>query len=674
MISSSSSDSCSTTASQAWAILRRHARDEISRLRLQELCRDNDRVSSLVSIYNSTAPGFNNMLMVDLSRQRMTLETLNHLLRLGTARGLSKFIRQLSWGPNDPDNPMMRNMNQKENKNQNRDDENNIRSGTKQSSKFCEIPSYHMCLRVPQGQNFEMLGADGSNILKGVHRDWDRIKNISQSLRRGALTGVSGEMIKDVVVVGKGLTIMALRFAYLALCKDEAATVGRRVGMGAATGKGQQRRLKFLTTVDPIRAAAVVADSDPSTTLVVTISTSSSSSTETEPAMVATKTLQAWLLSTLGKHGFRDEVILSKHCMLVTEMDSKAIAASKEMFQYYKADSIFCIPEHSRCEPYLSFTAASLLPLAIVFGWQTVKAFLDGAHDMDVHFVETNPRHNLPVLLALVDIWNDCLLSNLNARRQVHSQIVPTSSAGRIITPYTEALVAYPAFVATLEAYMCKRQKNSEGNNMEMTCSTVVVDGGLHGIYDPSLYEGAKIVPSELMMVLDSQLSLNTGKFETGTAQDVLMCSLFAHADGLALGNDSLDDDGIDGNTTSHGGNRPSTVLLCGRLDAFACGQLVAMAEHRTAVKAWICEMDPFCGIAESGSGGNDAVLLRSRRTKQLQEHFEKMLLSDVDGGYDDEGLNSDADAMNISTKTILRHYANIVKSQRTSSSSSGEA
>jgi hypothetical protein len=30
------------TASQAWAILKRHARDEIEPLRLQELCRDND--------------------------------------------------------------------------------------------------------------------------------------------------------------------------------------------------------------------------------------------------------------------------------------------------------------------------------------------------------------------------------------------------------------------------------------------------------------------------------------------------------------------------------------------------------------------------------------------------------------------------------------------------------
>jgi glucose-6-phosphate isomerase len=428
------------TASQAWAILRRHARDEISRLRLQELCRDNDRVSSLVTVYNATAPSANSMLMVDLSRQRMTLETLNHLLRLGTARGLPKFIRQLSWGPNDPDNPLLpqqihnqgsepNNQNTKKGHHhrQSRIEEENQRDSKPQKQnrneqQFCSIPSYHMSLRVPSDRNFEMLGPDGTNVLTGVHNDWDRIRRISDSLRRGKLPGVTGGMIKDVVVVGRGLAIMALRFVYLALCKDEAATIGRRVGMDVRNNKKAggglgQRRMKFLTTVDPVRAAAVVADSDPASTLVVTIAMMGEE--ETEMALLATRTLQTWLLTNLGGHGRRSEVVLSKHCMLVTSND--------ELAAEHKAESVFLIPEHSRCEPFTTFTAASLLPLSIVFGWPTVEAFLAGAHDIDLHFVETNPRHNLPVLLALTDIWNDCLLSPLNTSNH------ESNNAGRVV-------------------------------------------------------------------------------------------------------------------------------------------------------------------------------------------------------------------------------------------------
>ncbi len=91
------------TAAQAWAILARHARDEISHLRLQELCSDRDRVSSLVAVHN--APG-DRILLIDLSRQRMDLDTLNHLLRLANARDIPKYIKRVAWGQNDPDNPV----------------------------------------------------------------------------------------------------------------------------------------------------------------------------------------------------------------------------------------------------------------------------------------------------------------------------------------------------------------------------------------------------------------------------------------------------------------------------------------------------------------------------------------------------------------------------------------
>eukprot|EP00536_Pseudo-nitzschia_multiseries_P006493 jgi/Psemu1/193237/e_gw1.139.123.1 len=213
---------------------------------------------------------------------------------------------------------------------------------------------------------------------------------------------------------------------------------GRNPKKGSELG---YRRLKFLTTVDPVQAAAVVANLDPSSTLVISVAVAGED--ETELAMTATRTLQTWLLTNLGGHGRRPDVILNKHCMLVTSNEGLA--------SQQKPESVFLVPDHSRCEAFTTFTAASLLPLCIVFGWPTVEAFLSGAHDMDQHFVETNPRHNLPVLLALTDVWNDCLLSPSNSNKSNPY----SNNAGRILTPYTEALVAYPAFVAALEAQTC---------------------------------------------------------------------------------------------------------------------------------------------------------------------------------------------------------------------------
>jgi len=92
------SNKAAASPSQAWAILLRHAKEEIGPLRLQELCSDNDRVSSLVMVHTSNHGNLNRILLADLSRQRMTLETLNHLLRLASARDLKGFVKQLSWG------------------------------------------------------------------------------------------------------------------------------------------------------------------------------------------------------------------------------------------------------------------------------------------------------------------------------------------------------------------------------------------------------------------------------------------------------------------------------------------------------------------------------------------------------------------------------------------------
>ena len=627
------SSTSGATATQAWAILKRHARDEISPLRLIELCRDNDRVSALVTVYNSRDN--QHMLMVDLSRQRMTLETLNHLMRLARSCHLKQFILQLAWG-GDPNDPIPQPLSYPHARMGNDDTMANPQSGSS------SIPSYHLCLRAPKGS--EMFLSDGTNAVTSVHREWDRIQRLSDSLRRGQLPGVTGQMLRDVVVVGQGVSVMALRFVYLALCKDATATIGRKVGMTRSP-----RRMEFVTTSDPVRVAATVADWDPATTLIVTIALSGK-----EETLVATGLLQSWLFQALGVvQGRRPaEQVLSKHMVF--------ISSNERLAQQRKPETIFVLPEHSRSEPFSSFSAATLLPLAIVFGWPIVEQFLNGGHDMDSHFVETNPRHNLPVLLALTDVWNESFLH----------------STGRIVTPYADAFAAYPAFCAVLESQTCGG--NANPSTMAVV-GTQVVDGGLNHAYDRSLYQSNKSQPTELVMMLDSQLASNATGLgdieEVYSAQDYILCSMFAHADELAFGSATAEagkgNPPLHPSLTNHGppsdavasplekvseGNRPSVLVLCGQLDAFACGQFVAMAEHRAVVKARLWDIDPF--VRESAS------TLRASRLDVVKETLANMLHSKhLDDDDDDD--DDDDNTTNLSTKTILRHYSNLVRDQR---------
>lgn len=552
-----------------------------------------------------------------------------------------------------------------------------------------------------------MLDADGqTNVLTGVHNDWHRIRRMAESFRRGQLAGVTGSMIRDVVIVAnRGSTaVMALRFVYLALCKDATATLGRRAGIH----QNQQRRIKFLTTVDPVRAAAVVADSDPGATLVITLETNASSKhvrknttaassdgdddNDNDETSVTSRMLRTWLLSHLGQGGRRpSEVVLKKHMMWVAANQEMATA------KHHKPESVFVVPAHSQTEPFATLSAATLLPLAVVFGWPVVEQFLAGAHDMDCHFVETNPRHNLPVLLALTDVWNDSCFPDGTAaaaggRDDRGGNRHGGGAAGRIVTPFTEAFAAYPAFVAALESQTCGRSTASSSSRPSQqstvqSCAPIVVDGGLHGMYDRCSFQSSKALPSELVMTLNSQLTANLDpkqssrqlqeQEEVNDAQDALICSLFAHADELAFGSintilsensppfhPNLNDSKDLGyatfcSGTTNNGNRPSTLLLCDKLDAFACGQFVAMAEHRALVKAWIWDIDPFS--LESGAS------LRSKRLNSLQSSLRRMIVRGTGAeGEGDDVFEEEAGAdLNLSTKTILRHYANMVSSQR---------
>jgi glucose-6-phosphate isomerase len=657
------------TALQAWAILARHARDEISYLRLQQLCGDADRVSSLVAVHN--APN-DRILLVDLSRQRMTLDTLNHLLRLANARDVPKYIRRLAWGQNDPDDPVVPLRLRK----QEGSPWQQMRSGKQARFEVDQgggrarghtaipdarfiMPTMHLALRAPSHSGMTMLTADGKNALVGIHQDWERIERFSDALRKGQLRGATGSPIRDIIVVGRGVPVMALRFLYQALLRDAeglaAATDGfHDPGRNRKKQDEMHRRMRFLSSLDPLAAASAVADLDPTSTMVISIALKGK-----EETAGATRTLKSWLLQGNGPSR-RPEIIFTKHMLLVT--GSERVAALN------KPETVFLIPDHSRCEPFTTFTSAGLLPLSIIFGWRIVKELLAGAHDMDVHFVETNPRNNLPVLLALTDVWNDAFLG----------------STGRVVTPFTETFDAFPSYVAALEAQTCGRMKDGSSRLVSSSGCGLVIDGGLHGTYDRSLYQGLRVMPSELIMAMDTQVTVNTsitigldGVDDVISNQDAQICSFFAHADELAFGSEqpssttsvtptssfhrteSFGSTMSVLNTEASDGNRPSTLLICGKCDAFTCGQLLAMCEHRTIVRAKLFDLDPFA--PEVGSS------IRASRTEDLKEELHKLYTQiSTTGGRDEDEESDNGPRVNVlSTSTILSHYATLMHGQR---------
>ena len=112
-------------------------------------------------------------------------------------------------------------------------------------------------------------------------------------------------------------------------------------------------------------------------------------------------------------------------------------------------------------------------------------------------------------------------------------------------------------------------------------------------------------------------------------------------------------------------GNKPSTLILCGKSDAFTCGQLIALSEHRAAVKAKLHGVDPFASRVKVGAA------MRSPEIDRLSEKLHHMYEKGFEGrdSFDDENESvveaSGEGKINLATSTILNHYANRMRDQK---------
>ena len=96
-------------------------------------------------------------------------------------------------------------------------------------------------------------------------------------------------------------------------------------------------------------------------------------------------------------------------------------------------------------------SAVGLLPLALQYGEDITAKFLEGAHDIDVHFFTAKPRQNLPVLMGLLGVWNSSFLGY----------------ATRALIPYSEALDKLPPHI---------QQVDMESNGKRVTLAGQVLD------------------------------------------------------------------------------------------------------------------------------------------------------------------------------------------------------
>jgi glucose-6-phosphate isomerase len=202
-----------------------------------------------------------------------------------------------------------------------------------------------------------------------------------------------------------------------------------------------------------------------------------------------------------------------------------------------------------------SMWSAIGLPVAIAVGAERFRELLAGAHAMDRHFREAPLESNLPVQLALLDVWY----------RNFHG------FASRSVAPYHSGLRRLPAYLQQLEMESNGKRVDRLGRELPFGTSPVVWgEPGTNGqhAYFQMLHQGTDVVPVEFIAVKHAVHAL-------ADHQPQLLANVLAQAAALMQGKPDP------GGHRHFPGNRPSTMLVLERLDPASLGALVALYEHR---------------------------------------------------------------------------------------------
>ena len=438
-------------------------------------------------------------------------------------------------------------------------------------------PALHTALRSPQ----EPEGRPSSKNISGMVQDeLARMSQFIAQLHAGAIKGYTGRAIETLVNIGIGGSDLGPRLATDALRPYHQ--------------RGPQ--IRFVANADPVEINTVLAECNPEITLFIV----SSKSFTTQETLANMQQAQQWLRG----QGCRD---VSGHFVAVTANPATAMTLG------IPPERIFRIWDWVGGR--YSVWSAIGLPVAASIGMDNFRAFLAGAHAMDMHFHSAPLARNIPVILALLDIW---YINFFNC-------------AALAVIPYAHALKLLPRYLGQLvmesNGKSVRRDHGAAGYH---TAAIVWGDEGTNAqhAFMQLLHQGTHLAP------VDFLAGLNCDDDRNQEQHNMLLAHCIAQGQALMLGNDP--DTGMRAQACKTiTGNKPSTTILYEKLTPEILGMLLALYEHRTYVQASLWNINAF---------------------DQWGVELGKSIASDIQAELNDHKARSEHDA---STRQLILRYIN---------------
>lgn len=342
----------------------------------------------------------------------------------------------------------------------------------------------------------------------------------------------------DLILIGIGGSDLGPRANYLAIEHLKKPNVN----------------VHFIANIDPDAAAIAFKNIPLEKTLVVTISKTGS-------------TLETTVNEELARAHFKKAGLKPEEQFIAITGEGSPLDDKKKYLEVF----------HTWDWVGGRYSTSSLIGgflIAFTCGFDVYWEFLRGANAMDKAALNKDLNKNLPLLSALIGIWNRNFLK------------LETLA----IIPYNQALYRYPAHIQQVDMESNGKHIDQQGHFVDFQTGPIIFGepgtNAQHSFYQ-LIHQGTTPVPLELIGFLESQYKEDS-IFNGTTSQEKLLANLIAQSIALATGQKN------ENPNKDFPGNRPNHLLLAKQLTPFTLGALLAYYEHKIAFQGFIWHINSF--------------------------------------------------------------------------------
>jgi len=410
-------------------------------------------------------------------------------------------------------------------------------------------PALHMALRAQADADFQV---DGQQIMQAVLHERERMLSLATEIRTGAFIGHSGAQITDVVNIGIGGSDLGLVMVSEALQPYLAQGI----------------RLHFVSNVDGSELADVLSVVEPAQTLFIVCSKSFT----TLETQLNASAARAWFLDKMPREA------VARHFV--------AVSVNSAAMDSFGISPALRFPIWDWVGGRYSLWSSVGLAVAIGIGRDAFGELLAGAAEMDRHFCSAPWRDNVPVMLALIGVWNRNFLG----------------LDSHAVLPYSARLGRLPAYLQQLEMESNGKSVTRDGKAVNWSTAPVIWgepgSNAQHSFFQ-LLHQGT--VKASADVVLPATAGMDAEHRVQNQANAMAQAEAFARgykADAALAGLRARGLSETDAHRLVphklHPGGVSCNLLVLRDLTPRTLGRLIALYEHKVFVQGVIWGVNSF--------------------------------------------------------------------------------